>query len=296
MLRKTLSMLRIGMLGLSALSFAALAQAQTVDEIVAKHYEAMGGLEKLKALNTMRVTGSMTMGPGMEAPITMERKRPDKRRIEFVVQGMTGVRAFDGEKAWSLMPFMGKKDPELDSEEDSKNEKDDADFDGALVDWKAKGHAVEMVGKEPVEGADAFKLKITKKNGNIEYMYLDTETYLLVKTEGKVKRRGTEIEGEMTLSDYKDVNGYMLPFSMEQGAKGMPQRQKMTFTKIEVNVPLEDNRFQMPGAAAAPAAATPDSAMAAAKVEPAAADSTKATDKKTAAKAKSTKKKNTKDH
>src|SRR5262249_38673834 len=128
------------------------------------------------------------------------------------------------------------------------------DFDGPLMDYKAKGHTVELVGKEPVEGADAFKFKVTKKNGNIDYIYLDAETYLLVKTEGKVHRRGTEIEGETTFSDYKDVNGYMMPFSLEQGAKGLPMRQKMTFTKIEVNVPLDDARFAMPGGAAAAAA------------------------------------------
>ena len=297
MLRKTLSLLAIG---LSASLLAPLAHAQTVDEILAKHYEAMGGLAKIKALNTMRVTGTMGMGQGMEAPLVMERKRPDKRRVEFTIQGMTGIQAFDGEKAWSLMPFMGKKDPELGSDEDNKNEKDDADFDGSLVDWKDKGNTIELMGKEPVEGADAFKLKVTKKNGNVETMYLDTETYLLVKSEGKVKRRGTEIEGETVFSDYKDVDGYMMPFSMEQGAKGMDQRRKMTFSKIEVNVPLDDGRFTMPGATPAAAAAAPaDSSKAAAKADSAKVASTTDAAKKPAAKAAKTSKKkepNPKDH
>src|SRR5260221_8183661 len=242
MFRKTLLLLALGLL------LAPVVQAQTVDEILAKHYDAMGGLEKLKALNTMRITGSMSMGQGMEAPIVVERKRPGKRRVEFTVQGMTGVQAFDGEKAWSLMPFMGKKDPELSSDEDNKNELDDADFDGGLVDWKAKGHNVELVGKESVDGADAYKLKLTKKSGKVEYHYLDAETYLLVKEEGTVKRRGTEMEGESTFSDYKDVQGYMMPFATEQGVKGMPQRQKMTISKIELNVPIDDSRFALPSA------------------------------------------------
>ena len=243
MFRKMLMLLALGLV------LAPIAHAQTVDEVLAKHYEAIGGLDKIKALNTMRVTGTMGVGPGMEAPFTMERKRPGKSRIEFTLQGMTGVQAFDGEKTWSVMPFMGKKDPEAGSAEDNKNAADDADFDGALVDWKAKGHTVELVGKESVEGADTWKLKVTKKNGNVEYQYLDAETYLLVKSEGKAKRRGTEMEVESLFSDYKDVDGYMQPFSMEQGAKGMPQRQKMTFSKIELNVPLDDARFAMPAAA-----------------------------------------------
>jgi outer membrane lipoprotein-sorting protein len=274
MLRKTLSLLALGLL------LARLAHAQTVDDILSKHYEACGGLDKLKALNTMRVTGTITMGPGMDAPFTMERKRPGMRRMEFTIQGMTGVQAFDGQKTWSVMPFSGKKDAEVGTDEDNKNAQDDADFDGALVDYKTKGNTIELAGKEQVEGADAFKLKVTKKNGNIEYDYLDAETYLLVKTEGKVKRRGTEMDGETTFSDYKDVDGLMQPFSMESGAKEMPQKQKLTFTKIELNVPLDDARFAVPAGATnagAPAAST-------------AADSTKSGNASAAAAPDSTKK------
>src|SRR6185436_5197535 len=202
MLRKLIPLLVLGLV------LAPVAHAQTVDEILAKHFEAEGGLDKLKSLQSRRVTGTMMMGPGMEAPIVLEQKRPGKRRIEFVVQGMTGVQAFDGERAWSLLPFMGKTDPEYASEKDSK------------------------------------------KNGTIQYYYLDTETYLLVKQEGKTKRRGTEFDGESFFSDYKEVDGFMVPFVMEQGAKGMEQRQKMSFSKIEMNVPLDDSSFVMPGAAA----------------------------------------------
>jgi outer membrane lipoprotein-sorting protein len=240
-----------------ALLLAPIAQAQTVDEILAKHHEAMGGIEKLKALNSMRVTGTIGVGPGMEAPFTMERKRPGKSRMEFSVQGMTGIQAFDGVKTWSVMPFMGQKDPEFGSDEENKAAQEDADFDGALVDYKAKGHTVELVGKESIDGADAFKLKVTKKNGNIEFHYLDAETYLLMKQEAKVKRRGTEMDGETTFSDYKDVGGYMQPYSMESGAKGSPQKQKMTFTKIELNVALDDARFNMPATADSSAKAAP---------------------------------------
>ncbi|MEQ1832105.1 MAG: hypothetical protein ABL977_03540 [Candidatus Eisenbacteria bacterium] len=248
---------KLSLLFALGLLLAPIAQAQTLDEVLTKHYEALGGVEKLKALNTMRVTGTMGLGPGMEAPFTMERKRPGKSRMEFQVQGMTGVQAFDGTKVWSVMPFMGKKDPEAGSDEDNKNAADDADFDGALVDWKAKGHTVELAGKEAVEGADAWKLKVTKKGGKVEFHYLDAETYLLVKSEGKVNARGTEMEFETTFSDYKDVDGYMEPFSMEQGAKGMPQKRKMTFTKIELNVPLDDARFAMPAATDTSKAAAP---------------------------------------
>jgi hypothetical protein len=288
MLRKTIMLLALGLL------LAPIAHAQSVDDILAKHYEACGGLAKLKALNTMRVTGSMTMGPGMEAPFTMERKRPGMRRMEFTIQGMTGIQAFDGAKTWSVMPFMGKKDPEVGTAEDNKNALDDADFDGALVDYKTKGHTIELMGKEPVEGADAYKLKVTKKNGNIEYDYVDAETYLLVKTEGKIKRRGTEMDGETTYSDYKDVDGLMQAFSMEVGTKEM--KQKLAFSKIELNVPLDDARFAVPAgatAASAPAAAAADSTKAGSATTAAApaADSTKKDTKGKSSKSSTSKKK-----
>jgi len=272
MSRRLLMLLAVGLL------LAPVSRAQTVDEVLAKHFEAMGGLDKLKALKSVRITGTMALGPGMDAPFTIERKRPGKRRLEFQVQGMTGVQAFDGDKAWSVMPFMGKKDPEAASDEDSKAAREDADFDGPLVDYKTKGHTVELAGKEPVEGADAYKIKITKKNGDVEYWYLDAETYLLVKQEGKVKRRGTEVEGEGTFSDYKDVDGYMMAYTMEQGVKGSPQKQRLSFSKIELNVPLDDARFAMPGAAPAAAATPADSAKAGGEAK--AADAMKAADAK----------------
>jgi len=288
MSRKILTLLAASLLAGTVLCMGApIAHAQTVDELLAKYYEACGGLDKLKAITSIRVTGTMAIAPGMDAPFTMERKRPGKQRMEFQVQGMTGIQAFDGERSWSVMPFMGKTEPEVGADEDNKRQQADADFDGALVDYKAKGHAIELAGNEPVDGAAAYKLKITKKNGNVEYDYLDAETYLLVKTEAKVRRNGNDINGETVFSDFKEVSGIMEPFAMETGAKEMPQKRKFSFSKVELNVPLDDTRFAVPAGAAggAPAAAaTPDSAKVAPKegaaTSSAAVDSTKKDAKK----------------
>ncbi len=245
------SLLAMLMVALLAPIVNADTAALTLDQVLAKHYDAMGGLEKLKKVQTMRMTGKMQMGPGMEAPFMLEKKRPGMQRIEFTFSGMTGIQAYDGTKGWAVMPFMGKKDPEPMTDDDAKEMADQADFDGALVDWKAKGHTVELVGKESVEGADTYKLKLTKKSGDIEFYYLDAETFLPIKEEGKRKVRGTEVEGESTLGDYKEVNGIMVPFSMANGMKGSDHKQTMTFEKVELDIPLEDARFVMPAGAAA---------------------------------------------
>jgi outer membrane lipoprotein-sorting protein len=225
------------------------ASAQTLDEILAKNLQARGGADKLKAVQTIRLTGTMTVGPGMEAPFVVEQKRPNLVRTDFTIQGMTGSQAYDGKTGWQIMPFGGRKDAEPMPEDQLKQVEEQADFDGPLVDYKVKGHKVELIGKEKVEGSDAWKLKVTLKNGDTRYLYLDADQYLEIRTEGKTTVRGTEIESQSTIGDYKEVNGIMIPFAVEQGAKGSPQKMKMTIQKAELNVPIDGARFKMPTAA-----------------------------------------------
>jgi Predicted periplasmic protein (DUF2092) len=241
-------MLRRALLGLVAgAALTAPALAQTVDELIAKSFETRGGLDKLKAVKSIRMTGKMTMGPGMEAPITIEMKRPRNARMEFTIQGSTGVQAYDGKQAWGISP-MGSRQAEPMPAEMAKDLDDQADMDGPLVDYKAKGNQIELVGKEKVEGSDAFKLKVTKKDGDVEYWYLDAESYLPVKVEAKRTIRGSEIEGESTLSDYKEAGGFLWPYSIQSGAKGRPEKQSLVIDKIEINPVIDDARFKMPAA------------------------------------------------
>lgn len=259
--------------------FAPLASAHTLDEVLAKHYEAMGGLEKIKAVQSVRMTGKMIMGQGMEAPFVIEKARPNRFRMEFTFQGMNGIQAYDGKGGWMVMPFSGKKDPEAMPAEASKEMEEQADFDGPLVDWKAKGHTVELVGKEDVEGTSTHKVKATLKNGNVITYYIDAETFLVLKEESKRTVRGTAVEGESSVGDYKQVEGLTMPFAMEMGAKGSQQKQKLVTEKVEINPKFEDARFVMPVVAKTDSAAAA-AAAAAAKKDAKAAAAKKPTDKK----------------
>jgi outer membrane lipoprotein-sorting protein len=243
MTRKTFAWL------LAAGLISAAAWAQTADEIIAKHEKAMGGKDKIKAVQTERVTGKMVMGQGMEAPFTMEMARPNKMRMEFTLQGMTGVQAFDGKNGWSVMPFMGKTDPEAAPEEEAKKMQEQASMDGLLMDYKDFGRTVEMVGKEDLEGTPVYKLKVTQKSGDVAYLYIDAEQYMLLKQTGKTKVRGQEIESETVFSNFKTVDGLIFPYSIEQKAAGMPGGMTMTVSKIELNPGVADSRFTMPAAA-----------------------------------------------
>lgn len=237
---------------MSVIALAVLAPsllAQTADEIIAKNVQARGGAEKLKGVQTVKTTAIMTMGPGMELAGTVIQKRPMLARMEFTVQGMTAVQAYDGKDAWQIMPFMGKKDPELMSADEAKETEEMADVDGPLVDYKSKGHQVELLGKEKIEGTDAYKLKLTLKNGDVQTIYIDADSFLQIKEVDKRTIRGTETETESSIGDYKEVNGILFPFAVENAIKGTDQKQKITISKIELNVPVDDSIFKMPAAA-----------------------------------------------
>lgn len=246
-------MFRKALLALAGAALLSPASAQTLDEIVAKNIEARGGLDKIKAVKTMRLTGRMTIGPGMEAPAVLEIKRPQMMRMDISFQGMTATQAFDGKSGWSINPFQGNPNPEPMSPDDTKDAEEQADMDGSLVDWKAKGHTVELVGKEKLEGTDVFKLKITLKGGDVRYSFIDAESWLEIKGEAKRNIRGTEMETEQTIGDYKEVGGMLLPHSFEGGPKGSPMRQRITIDKIELDVAIDDARFAMPAKKDAPA-------------------------------------------
>ncbi len=248
-------MLTPRLLSLLLIAPALLAQAPTVDQILAKYYEAKGGLAKMKAVNTMRITAKMSNGP-MDFPIVIEAKRPASIRVEVSIQGNQMIQAFDGKAGWSINPFQqsAKKDAEPMTPDELREMEVQADMDGPLVDWKEKGHKVELQGREPVEGSDTFKLKLTRKNGDTRTIFLDVDSYLEVKQASKRKVRDTEIEAETTMGDYKEVGGLMIAHAMESGAKGMPQKQKVVIEKVELNVPIADARFAMPAKQPAPEA------------------------------------------
>ncbi len=222
-----------------------LAGAQTVDEIIAKNIQARGGMEKLKAVKTVRLTAKINQG-GFRATVVQEIQRPNKVREEFIIQGMAEVEAYDGKSAWQVSPFEGRKDPSLLSADDTKHLVEDADIDGQLVDYKNKDHRAELIGHDSVEGTDCYKIKLTLANGDVRYYYIDSDSFLDLKVETERNIRGTVQYGETLLGDYEQVNGVYYPFSVDSGQKGSPFHTRVTVEKVEVNVPLDGARFSIP--------------------------------------------------
>jgi len=221
------------------------AKAQTVDEVIAKNIQARGGLAKLKAVKTLRTSVKFSDG-SFRADFRQLNKRADKVREEFIVQGMAQIQAYDGKTGWQISPFQGRKDPDLMSADDMKSLIVDADIDGPLVDYKEKGHKAELVGHDSVEGTDCYKVKLSMKNGDVRYYYLDTDSFLELKIEIQTTIRGALQESELYFGDYEQVNGIYYPFAAEQAQKGSSSRAQFSVEKIEQNVSLDDGLFAMP--------------------------------------------------
>jgi len=225
--------------------FSFAASAQTVEEVIAKNIQAHGGLDKLKAVRSMRTTAKFSQG-SFRAEFRQENKRADKVREELIIQGLAQVQAYDGKTGWQISPFGGRKDPELLSQDDLKSLVVDADIDGPLVEYKEKGHKAELVGHDSMEGTDCFKIKLSMKNGDVRYYYLDADSFLELKLEIQTTIRGALQENELYYGDYELVNGIFYPFAVEQAQKGSASRAQISVEKIEQNVPLEDAHFSMP--------------------------------------------------
>jgi outer membrane lipoprotein-sorting protein len=239
-------MRKIASIALGLACLAASAWAQTADELIAKNIQAKGGLEKIKAIQTLRMKGRLNQG-GFTAVVGQELKRPAMLRSTFTVQGMTAIQAYDGQTGWQISPFQGRKDPELLGEDDLRDLVEDADMDGPLVDYKEKGHTVEYLGRDTVDGDDVYRLKCTLKNGDIVYYYLDPDSSLEIRTERQQFIRGAVRERQTDLGSYKPVAGVMFPYSIESGPKNNPSvRAKVTIESIETNVPIDDSAFKMP--------------------------------------------------
>jgi outer membrane lipoprotein-sorting protein len=237
------------------------ASGQTADEIVNKAVAARGGAEKIKAIQSERVSGRVTFGPGLEGTLVAELKRPHKLHVEIVIEGNKIIRVYDGKSAgWVVNPFAEKKDAQPMSAEDLKSVSEESDFDGPFIDYKAKGNQVELVGKEELEGKPAYRVKLTNKSGNVRFYLFDATSYLPVKWEETRTVEGKDVPWESFFSDYREVNGVKYAFQIDSDSPGTDLKQSVMAEKIEINPPIEEEHFAKPATPEPqPAAAPPPS-------------------------------------
>lgn len=231
-------MKRIKLLLLAAIAFTCIqASAQTVDEIVSKNVEAMGGKEKLAALKSVKMSGSMSV-QGTDITITTTRAQNIGMRTDIEVMGTSNYQMVNATKGWVFMPIQQMDAPREMTDDEYKMYAGQMDVQGALFNYKDKGHTVELVGTEKVDGKEAYNLKITLKNGRVVNYFIDKATNRLVKSTGKVSVQGEEHETSTTYSDYKQTaDGYWFPYTITS------MQGPVTFDKIETNVPVDEKIF-----------------------------------------------------
>jgi outer membrane lipoprotein-sorting protein len=226
-------------LGWTASSFA-----QTVNELIARMITARGGIEKIRAIQTRRETGTISFGPETEGPFTAELARPNKLRVEVTLPNAKVVQAYDGNSGWQITP--GADQAFVMDQAQQRSMGGQADFDGPLIDYKRKGNAVEQVGLGELNGRKTYRLRVSLANGDVHYWELDAENYLPVRWRGNRTANGNEVPIESVFTDFRDVNGVQFPFTIESFIEGKLVQQ-MKITSREANVKIEDARFAMPG-------------------------------------------------
>ncbi len=226
---------------------ASCSSPSPVDEVVASYLAARGGTERIQALSSIRETGTATASGGRIARVVREIKRPGLFRLEFSLQGTTSVFANDGSAGWQVAPLQGVFEPQaVPPEADAAGGVDQRDIEGPLVNWREKGHLVELVGREALPGGEAFKLKLTLKGGVIRYDYIDVVSHLLVRSDFTRIVRGHPVELQNTFSDFREVGGLVFPHNIETRAKERPEVIEVVIEKIELDPELDDALFRLP--------------------------------------------------
>ena len=227
--------------------FVGQAQNLTLEEILEKHFEAIGQ-EKVNKVKSITMTGKILM-QGMELPLKTITKRPDKARTEMTMPDYTIVSAYNGKDGWTINPMVfGTIDPQDMGEEEVKQYKEGLKMDGVLYNWKEKAYTLELIAKEDIEGKEAYKIKLTKKQdkkGDVSFWFIDSGSFVILKFLFKIISQGVEMETETSLSNYKIINGMALPFAMEIKVGGNTVMQQI-FEEIKFDEEIDDKIFDRP--------------------------------------------------
>jgi len=223
------------------LLFSAMSFAQTADEIVAKHIAAIGGADNWKKINNMRQEATLSV-QGMEIPVVITAVHNKATKQEYTVMGMTGYSIITSEGGWNFNPMQGQTKPEPITQDELKYGKDQLDLQGDFVDYKAKGHTIQLLDKEDVEGVECLKLKLTRKSGNESIFFFDPKTYYIVRTSSKMSANGQEVESVVNLSNYQKLpEGIVIPHTIENSAIPAP----ITLNKVIINGTVDEAVFKV---------------------------------------------------
>jgi outer membrane lipoprotein-sorting protein len=246
----------------SGANVPAVPSGMSAAQVVERSVEARGGLQAWRAVQTMSYSGLLDAGGKKSAqlPFLLELKRSHKSRFELEFENDKALQVYDGVHGWKLRPYLNRRDVEPFTPDELRSASMEADLDGPLVDYAAKGSRVDLEGTDRVEGRDAYRLKVTVKGGETRHIWVDAQTFLETKIEGIPRRMDGKIRAvEVYYRDYRNVGGLMVPYVLETAVQGVRQSHKMTIESVQVNPKLDDSLFTAPKSTppASPAPASP---------------------------------------
>ncbi len=235
-------------MGLAGYYFFAptLQKDRFVEQLVDRNIAARGGIQAWQEVSSMRLTGKMDVGQGMNLPYTLDQKRPNMMCLEFTFETELSIQCSDGEKGWKIVPFRGSSTPQPMTELEMRESGDTVDLYGLLFNFDKRGHKVEVLGKESIMGRDTYKLQVTLSKGAVRWLYIDTETALEVKLEAIRTIAGKEKLVETYYQDWKSSEGLLIAHRQETKTEGDKQSHFLTVETVSINPPITDDHFKMP--------------------------------------------------
>ena len=217
--------------------------AQDLKEILDNHFEVIG-IDEVLETNTVVATGKAVQ-MGTEFPMVLYQKRPGKVRMEAEIQGTKLVQAYNGENGWAIIPWTGSMEPQDMTEEQEKSVKQMGEMDGDLYNWEDKGHTLTFEGEEEMEGTPAYKLRLVKEDGDVFTYYLDADNFVILRVDSKIDVQGTEVEASSYYSNFKPVQGMIMPHSIESKVNDQVQSQ-IVIDSYEIDSEIDDSMFEKP--------------------------------------------------
>lgn len=216
-----------------------------LDQVIAKYYEAIGGLERWKELNDLVIKGAIK-SQGKSMPITSYRKRPNLCRVEFRVKEVMMAQVFNGIFAWQINPLSGNPEPAPMTNSKTNFMKDSCDIESSLIDYKKKGYDVKLLGQEEIDGKKNYKIRVKYKSGNIETEYIDAETFLITRSTGIYDFDGRETRITTNYKNYKNTKGFIVPYLLVVNIHGTPGEEIRTIDKFIFNAKIDPKIFEFP--------------------------------------------------
>jgi hypothetical protein len=237
--------IRLFLLMLFAASIAGSVSGQTADEIISNYVKAIGGRERLAKITTVCTEGTIEV-MGMQGTIKTFTVNGKGTRQDIDINGTTITSCYGEKDGWSINPMGGSGTAETMTAEQYNAGKDGITIGGPYIDFTSKGYKAELLGNETIGTANTFKIKITSPDNITTTDYFDATTFYLIRTVAQSEMQGQMIENIITYSDYKDSEGYMMPYKMEMDMAGGQFQMVMIFTKLELEKPIDAAVFAKP--------------------------------------------------